>query len=69
MQSTELYLLPKIQVLLLPSFGLFCGSDVDVCNWLAEHLLSLFLLGTIIFMGRVMHPEVMNTSAHDFEEL
>ncbi|KAH0624129.1 hypothetical protein JD844_007547 [Phrynosoma platyrhinos] len=23
----------------------------------------------IIFMGRVMHPEAMNTSAHDFEEL
>uniref|UniRef100_A0ACB8FAR0 Neuroserpin n=1 Tax=Sphaerodactylus townsendi TaxID=933632 RepID=A0ACB8FAR0_9SAUR len=25
--------------------------------------------GTIIFIGRVMHPEAMNTSAHDFEEL
>nr|XP_003218193.1 PREDICTED: neuroserpin [Anolis carolinensis] len=25
--------------------------------------------GTIIFLGRVMHPEAMNTSAHDFEEL
>ncbi|XP_005393199.1 PREDICTED: neuroserpin isoform X1 [Chinchilla lanigera] len=25
--------------------------------------------GTILFMGRVMHPETMNTSAHDFEEL
>ncbi|XP_053246429.1 neuroserpin [Podarcis raffonei] len=25
--------------------------------------------GTIVFMGRVMHPEAMNTSAHDFEEL
>lgn len=25
--------------------------------------------GTILFMGRVMHPETMNTSGHDFEEL
>ncbi|XP_032081595.1 neuroserpin [Thamnophis elegans] len=25
--------------------------------------------GTIIFMGRVMHPEAMNPSVHDFEEL
>ncbi|XP_074154235.1 neuroserpin [Sminthopsis crassicaudata] len=25
--------------------------------------------GTILFMGRVMHPEAMNTSGHDFEEL
>ncbi|XP_060098430.1 neuroserpin [Heteronotia binoei] len=25
--------------------------------------------GTIFFIGRVMHPEAMNTSAHDFEEL
>ncbi|XP_054840132.1 neuroserpin isoform X1 [Eublepharis macularius] len=25
--------------------------------------------GTIIFIGRVMHPEAMNSSAHDFEEL
>ncbi|XP_044290348.1 neuroserpin [Varanus komodoensis] len=25
--------------------------------------------GTILFMGRVMHPEAMNSSAHDFEEL
>lgn len=25
--------------------------------------------GTILFMGRVMHPETMNASAHDFEEL
>ncbi|XP_063162549.1 neuroserpin [Candoia aspera] len=27
------------------------------------------ITGTIIFMGRVMHPEVMNPSVHDFEEL
>ncbi|XP_026561590.1 neuroserpin [Pseudonaja textilis] len=27
------------------------------------------ITGTIIFMGRVMHPEAMNPSAHDFEEL
>lgn len=25
--------------------------------------------GMILFMGRVMHPETMNTSGHDFEEL
>uniref|UniRef100_A0A8V0X7M3 Serpin family I member 1 n=1 Tax=Gallus gallus TaxID=9031 RepID=A0A8V0X7M3_CHICK len=25
--------------------------------------------GTVLFMGRVMHPEAMNTSGHDFEEL
>lgn len=25
--------------------------------------------GTILFMGRVMHPETMSTSGHDFEEL
>ncbi|XP_044885877.1 neuroserpin [Mauremys mutica] len=25
--------------------------------------------GTILFMGRVMHPEAMNASGHDFEEL
>ncbi|KAM4862953.1 neuroserpin [Urocitellus parryii] len=25
--------------------------------------------GTILFMGRVLHPETMNPSAHDFEEL
>ncbi|KAJ1070739.1 hypothetical protein K5549_003718 [Capra hircus] len=25
--------------------------------------------GTILFMGRVMHPETMNASGHDFEEL
>lgn len=25
--------------------------------------------GTILFMGRVMHPESMNTNGHDFEEL
>ncbi|KAM5293356.1 neuroserpin [Ctenodactylus gundi] len=25
--------------------------------------------GTILFMGRVMHPETVNTSGHDFEEL
>ncbi|XP_015284945.1 PREDICTED: neuroserpin [Gekko japonicus] len=25
--------------------------------------------GTIFFIGRVMHPEAMNASAHDFEEL
>ncbi|XP_048203129.1 neuroserpin [Perognathus longimembris pacificus] len=25
--------------------------------------------GVILFMGRVMHPETMNTSGHDFEEL
>lgn len=25
--------------------------------------------GTILFMGRVMHPETMNTNGHDFEEL
>ncbi|XP_004598663.2 neuroserpin [Ochotona princeps] len=25
--------------------------------------------GTILFMGRVMHPDTMNTSGHDFEEL
>uniref|UniRef100_A0A7M4FW04 Serpin family I member 1 n=1 Tax=Crocodylus porosus TaxID=8502 RepID=A0A7M4FW04_CROPO len=25
--------------------------------------------GTILFMGRVMHPEAMNSSGHDFEEL
>lgn len=25
--------------------------------------------GTILFMGRVMHPETMNISGHDFEEL
>uniref|UniRef100_A0A2D4HFV3 Serpin domain-containing protein n=1 Tax=Micrurus lemniscatus lemniscatus TaxID=129467 RepID=A0A2D4HFV3_MICLE len=27
------------------------------------------ITGTIIFMGRVMHPEAMNPSVHDFEEL
>ncbi|XP_015677649.1 neuroserpin [Protobothrops mucrosquamatus] len=27
------------------------------------------IIGTIIFMGRVMHPEAMNPSVHDFEEL
>nr|XP_004652425.1 neuroserpin [Jaculus jaculus] len=25
--------------------------------------------GTILFMGRVMHPETMNSNGHDFEEL
>ncbi|XP_074860012.1 neuroserpin [Carettochelys insculpta] len=25
--------------------------------------------GTVLFMGRVMHPEAMNTNGHDFEEL
>ncbi|XP_008053900.1 neuroserpin [Carlito syrichta] len=25
--------------------------------------------GTILFLGRVMHPETLNTSGHDFEEL
>ncbi|KYO34064.1 neuroserpin [Alligator mississippiensis] len=25
--------------------------------------------GTVLFMGRVMHPEAMNSSGHDFEEL
>lgn len=32
-------------------------------------LIRIRKTGTILFMGRVMHPETMNTSGHDFEEL
>ncbi|XP_006972724.1 neuroserpin [Peromyscus maniculatus bairdii] len=32
-------------------------------------LIKIRKTGTILFMGRVMHPETMNTSGHDFEEL
>lgn len=31
--------------------------------------LSVFSTGTVLFMGRVMHPEAMNASGHDFEKL
>ncbi|XP_028723021.1 neuroserpin [Peromyscus leucopus] len=32
-------------------------------------LIKIRKTGRILFMGRVMHPETMNTSGHDFEEL
>ncbi|XP_059121485.1 neuroserpin [Peromyscus eremicus] len=32
-------------------------------------LIKMRRTGRILFMGRVMHPETMNTSGHDFEEL
>lgn len=32
-------------------------------------LIRIRKTGTILFMGRVMHPETMNTNGHDFEEL
>ncbi|XP_052586095.1 neuroserpin [Peromyscus californicus insignis] len=32
-------------------------------------LIKLRRTGRILFMGRVMHPETMNASGHDFEEL